>query len=138
MKALTLLLLRLSTGIYLILWGLIKLQAKDMAVGVSDKYYGGVLSSDLLNYGVGVVEVVVGLLVVLGLMRSIAYAGQVVFYFIGAAAIIANLIDPFGLFLAAGPKLTFFPSWTLLFASLIIIAFKEYDTYSIDAKRQAQ
>jgi len=137
MKAITLLLLRLSTGVYLILWGLMKLRAKDMAVGVSEKYYNGLLSADIVNYAVGGLEVLVGVLVVLGLMRSIAYAGQVVFYLIGAAAIIKNLIDPFGLYLAESAKLTFFPSWTLLFASLIIIAFKEYDEYSLDAKRGA-
>lgn len=137
MKAVTLLLLRLSTGIYLILWGLVKLQSKDMAVGVSDKYYGGLLSADIVNYGVGAIEVIIGVLVVLGLMRSIAYAGQIVFYLIGALAIIVNLVDPFGMYLAEGAKLTFFPSWTLLFASLVIVAFKEYDSYSLDTKRGA-
>lgn len=137
MKALSLLLLRLSTGIYLILWGLVKLQSKDMAVGVSEKYYNGLLSADIVNYGVGAIEVLIGVLVALGLLRSIAYFGQLVFYVVGAAAIIINLVDPFGLYLTETAKLTFFPSWTLLFASLVIIAFKEHDTISLDAKRGA-
>jgi hypothetical protein len=45
------------------------------------------------------------------------------------------IIDPFGLYIAESAKLTFFPSTTLLFASLIMIAFKEYDTLSLDSKR---
>lgn len=137
MKAVSLLLLRLSTGIYLMLWGFMKLGAKDQAVGVSEKYYDGLLSGDLVNYAVGGVEMVIGLLVVLGLLRSVAYLGQLALYFVGAAAIIINLVDPFGLYIAASAKLTFFPSWTLLFASIVLIAFKSDDTMSLDAKREA-
>jgi uncharacterized membrane protein YphA (DoxX/SURF4 family) len=137
MKAISLLLLRLSTGIYLMLWGFMKLGAKDKAVGVSEKYYDGLLSGDLVNYSVGAVEMLIGLLVVLGLFRSVAYLGQLAFYFVGAAAIITSLVDPFGLYLADSARLTFFPSWTLLFASLVIIAFKSDDTMSLDAKRGA-
>lgn len=137
MKAISLLLLRLSTGIYLMLWGFMKLGAKDMAVGVSEKYYSGLLSGDLVNYAVGGIEMIIGLLVVLGLLRSIAYLGQLAFYLVGAAAIIVNLVDPFGLYIAASAKLTFFPSWTLLFASIVLIAFKSDDTMSLDAKRGA-
>ena len=131
MKAISLLLLRLSTGIYLMLWGFMKLGAKDKAVGVSDKYYDGLLSADLVNYSVGGVEMLIGLLVVLGLLRSIAYLGQLAFYLVGAAAIITSLINPLG----EGSVLIFFPSWTLLFASLVLIAFKSDDTMSLDSKR---
>jgi len=136
MKAISLLLLRLSTGIYLMLWGFMKLAAKDKAIGVSETYYNGLLSGDFVNYAVGAGEMVIGLLVVLGLFRSLAYVGQLAFYFVGAAAIITSLLDPFGLYLADTARLTFFPSWTLLFASMILIAFKSDDTISLDAKRK--
>jgi len=136
MKAISLLLLRLSTGIYLMLWGVMKLAAKDKAIGVSETYYNGLLSGDFVNYAVGAGEMIIGLLVVLGLFRSLAYVGQLAFYFVGAAAIITSLLDPFGLYLADTARLTFFPSWTLLFASMILIAFKSDDTISLDAKRK--
>jgi uncharacterized membrane protein YphA (DoxX/SURF4 family) len=137
MKAISLLLLRLSTGIYLMLWGFMKLGAKDKAVSLSDKYYDGLLSGDIVNYSVGAAEMLIGVLVVLGLFRGVAYLGQLAFYFVGAAAIITDLIDPFGLYLAESAHLTFFPSWTLLFASLVMVAFKSDDTMSLDAKRGA-
>jgi len=128
MKAISLLLLRLS--------GFMKLGAKERAVGLSEKYYGGLLSSDVVNYGVGALEMIIGLLVILGLFRSIAYLGQLVFYFVGAAAIVTNLLDPLALYIVETPKLTWFPSWTLLFASMVVIAFKSDDTLSLDAKRE--
>ena len=106
-----------------------------MAVNVSDKYYNGIISGDFINYTLGGVEVLLGLLVALGLFRSIAYYGQLAFYLVGALAIITSLIDPFGAYIAASAKLTFFPSWTLLFASFVLIAFKSDDTISLDNKR---
>jgi uncharacterized membrane protein YphA (DoxX/SURF4 family) len=134
MKAISLLLLRLSTGIYLILWGLVKLGSKDMAVKVSETYYNGIISGDFINYALGGAEVLIGALVAFGLFRSIAYLGQLAFYLVGALAIITSLVDPFGIYLASSAKLTFFPSWTLLFASLVLIVFKEEDSISLDKK----
>jgi putative oxidoreductase len=83
------------------------LGAKDMAIGVSDKYYHGLLSAYIVNYSVGAIEVV----------------------------IIPNLLDPLGLYLVETAKLTFFPATTLLFACLILIVFKSDDTLTLDAKR---
>jgi len=117
--------------------GFYEARCKRKAIGVSEKYYDGLLSGDIVNYAVGAGEMIIGVLVVLGLFRSIAYAGQLAFYFVGAAAIITSLLDPYGLYLADAARLTFFPSWTLLFASLVLIAFKSDDIPSLDAPRRA-
>lgn len=134
MKAITLLLLRLSTGVYLILWGLVKLISQDNAVAVSNKYYLGLLSADVINYGVGVIEIATGLLVSLGLFRNISYPAQLLFYLVGLLAITPYILDPFGMYLVESAKLTFFPSTTLLFASIVLIAFKEFDTITVGKK----
>ncbi len=136
MKALSLLLLRISTGIYLLLWGLLKLQASDTAVSISNKYYFGLISGDVVNTGLGVLQIAVGLAVMLGLFRNISYVAQLVWYVLGLLPIMAYILDPFGLYLVEAPKLTFFPSTTLLFASIVLIAFREYDTMSLDSKRR--
>ena len=44
MKAAALAFLRVSTGLLLVLWGLIKIEAPEAAIHVSDTYYSGVLS----------------------------------------------------------------------------------------------
>lgn len=135
MKSITLLLLRASTGVYLMLWGLLKVVATEKATGVSQKYYAGLLDGQLLNYALGALQTTVGLLVVLGLFRNIIYKVQAAWYLLGLLPIMLYIIDPFGLYIAESAKLTFFPSTTLLFASLIMIAFKEYDSLSLDNKR---
>ena len=134
MKAISLLLLRLSTGIYLILWGFVKVFATDTANAVSDKYYNGFLNGELLNYALGSVQILVGLLVCLGLFRKLAYPAQTAWYIAGLLPILFYILDPFGLYLVSAQKLTFFPSTTLLFACLIMHAFQEYDTLALDKK----
>ena len=134
MKSISLLLLRLSTGIYLILWGLLKIIATEKAAGVSQKYYAGILDGQLLNYGLGGLQIAVGLLVCLGLFRVFSYTAQTVWYVAGILPIMFYILDPFGLYLAESARLTFFPSTTLLFACFIMHAFKEYDTLTLDNK----
>ena len=53
MKSISLLLLRLSTGIYLVLWGIVKLAATDMANSVSDRYYSGIIITRVSPVGGG-------------------------------------------------------------------------------------
>ena len=135
MQAVVLLLLRFSIGSYLAIWGLIKLIAPENALKVSDKYYGGLLNAELINYGLGALQVALGLLVILGLFRKLVYPAQALVYFVGLVAIAPYILDPFGLYLVESAKVTFYPSTTLFFASLVMLAFQSHDTLALDVKR---
>ena len=135
MKALFLFLLRLSTGLLLVIWGAIKLAAPTTAMAVSDKYYSGALSAETLQAPLGGAQVLLGLFVILGVFRNIIYPIQAVVLGLGLAAIWKYILDPLGLYLLTEEtrQVLFFPSSTVFFASLILIAFKEYDQLSIGA-----
>ncbi|HAH10043.1 MAG TPA: hypothetical protein DCL54_18140 [Alphaproteobacteria bacterium] len=134
MKALTLLLLRVTTGALLCIWGFIKIGAPDAAIGVSNKYYNGLLSAKELQMGLGIAEIVLGVLVVAGLFRRVVYPLQAVVLGLGLAAIWKYIADPFGMYLLTREtsQVLFFPSTTVFAATLIILAFREYDTLSAD------
>ncbi len=134
MKAISLLLLRVSTGLYLLFWGIIKLTASSMASSLSDKYYGGIISGDMINLGLGSLQVLIGALVVLGLFRTYSYAIQLLWYLAGLLPIGLYILDPFGKYLLEKSNLLFFPSTTLLAAALVIIVFREDDTLCLDSK----
>lgn len=134
MKSITLLLLRFSTGIYLAIWGVVKLNAPQATIGLSEKYYHGLLSSSIVNTSLGIAEIAIGLLVVVGLFRKVTYLIQAVFYGVGLLAISVYIIDPFAWYIADTSKVTWFPSTTLFFASLVMLVFKEFDTKAIDVK----
>lgn len=134
MQALTLLALRATTGIYLVIWGIVKLTAPQAAIGLSDSYYHGLLSSNIINTSLGLAEIVIGLLVVLGLFRKYIYIIQGVIYGAGLLAISPYIVDPFAWYLVDVSKVTWFPSTTLFAACLVILVFKEFDTKALDLK----
>ena len=134
MKSISLLLLRLSTGLYIIFWGIFKLTSTGSAVSVSKTYYFGLLNSEYVNYVLGSLEIMVGVMVILGLKRQFSYLAQSIIYFAGLATILPYILDPFGLYFVENAKLTFFPSTTLFFASLVLLSFKSDDLISIDHK----
>lgn len=138
MRAISLLLLRVTTGALLVIWGLIKLAAPDAAIGVSDKYYQGYLSAKEIQMALGGAEVALGAVVILGLFRAIAYPLQTLVLGLGLAAIWKYIADPFGMYFLTQDtaQVLFFPSTTVFAATLVLLAFKEYDTLSADEMRR--
>lgn len=138
MKALTLLLLRLTTGILLIIWGLVKINAPEVSASISDKYYFGLISTADLQMPLGVAQALLGAAVVLGIFRNIVYPLQAIVLGIGAAAIWQYILDPLGLYLLTEEtrQLLFFPSSTVFAASLVLLAFKDEDRLSLGGMRE--
>ncbi len=138
MKAITLLLLRISTGVVLMLWGIFRIQSPESGAGLGERFgYPGVLSAENMQMGIGVAETALGVAVILGLLRKISYPLQMIVLLAGALLIWKHIADPFGLFLFAedeAPRRTFFPSLCLFVATLVMMAFKEDDTLSVDHK----
>ena len=134
MKAVLLLALRATTGALLIIWGVLRVMTPQTAVGLSEKYYGGMISADALIMPLAYGQIALGALVILGFLRNIIYPLQAIVLVGGAAAIWKYLADPLGLYLLTPEtnKLLFFPSTTVAVASLIIIFFKEYDRIALD------
>ena len=134
MKAISLLLARIGTGLLLIMWGFIKTMAPTAAIHVSDTYYHSLLSLHTLQLPLGIAEIILGLAVVLGVGRMIVFPLQAVVLGIGLAAIWKYIADPFGIYLvpAAAREPLFFPSLTVFAASLVQIAFREQDRFSVD------
>lgn len=134
MKALLLLALRVTTGGLLVIWGLIKAQAPETAISVSDKYYEGFLSMEALQFPLGAGQIIIGILVIFGLARVIFYPLHALILVVGAAAIWQYIADPLGLYLLTEEtrNVLFFPSSTVAIASVILLAFKEYDLLALD------
>lgn len=136
LKPFSLLLLRLGTGLLLSIWAVVKIMAPDKAVGLSEKYYGGMLSLDALQMPLGVLQFALGLLVVVGLFRKIVYPVQAVVLGVGLLAVGKYILDPLGLYLLTPDtaQLLFFPSLALFAAALVLMAFRDEDTWSLDRK----
>ena len=136
MKAWTILFLRISTGLLLVIWGVIKIASPESAISVSDRYYFGAISAEGIQMVLGIAEVLLGLLVCLGLFRKISYPLQAIVLFLGVALIWNHILDPLGLWLveAENRRTLFFPSLCVFFATLVPLVFKTDDTISLDRK----
>ena len=136
MKSISLLLMRAGTGLLLVIWGLIKIMSPAAAVGVSDKYYGGTVSMDWLQLPWGILQVVIGLAVVAGLFRKYVYPAQALILGFGVLVIWKYILDPLGLYILdeSSRQVLFFPSLAVFAGTLILMAFREDDTLSLDRK----
>ena len=138
-KAASLLLLRIGTGMLLILWGALRVISPAAGPGLATKYYGGFLDLQSLQIGFGAAEVIIGLLVVVGLFRRISYALQALILIPGALILWRYLLDPLGLYLLdkESSQILFFPSITIAAATLVLLAFRDEDRWSLDHEIKA-
>ncbi len=135
-RALSLLFLRLSTGMLCVIWGFIRIGEPKAGMGVNSKYYGGILVSETVQYVWGAFLLIVGALTILGLFRKYAYPLQAAILCVGALAIWKYLLDPLGLYLLdrESSQVLFFPSLGMAAATLVLIAFRSDDAYALDVK----
>ncbi|MGQ7263171.1 DoxX family protein [Vreelandella sp. V005] len=132
MKALTLLFLRISLSGLMLFWGANKLLNTEGSAAISEKYYLSFMSAEVLLYLFGVLQIVIGLLVLVGLMRRWVLPVQVAINGASLVAVFPSIIDPLGWYLE-GTNVLFYPSLIIFAGSLLLIAFQREDSFSIDA-----
>ncbi len=136
LKPWLLLLLRIGTGLLLVVWGTLRVTSPAAGPGLAGKYYSGMLDQQALQLGYGAAEILIGAFVVLGLFRRIVYPLQALILIPGAILLWRYLLDPLGWYLldAESSQILFFPSITLAAASLVLIAFRDDDRLALDRK----
>lgn len=126
MKTKSLLLLRISLGFFLVVWGLDKLVDVKHGIGVSDWLYFGLFSNQLLMQAFGVAEIAVGLLIMLGVARRLTYPILLAITGVTLLGVWKSIIDPWGWWLE-GAEALFYPSIIIFAASLVLWAFQDED-----------
>lgn len=134
MKAKSLLFLRVSIGMLLVIWGIDKFANVEHALRVSETYYWNLFGAPALATGFGVVEILLGLLVVAGLARRICYPAILVILGFGALALWQSIIDPWG-WVLEGSNVLFYPSIIILAGAFVLWAFQDEDVLALDRMR---
>lgn len=135
MKRRTLALLRASLGVLLVIWGIDKLRNVRHGLAVSEGFYGGLFSSPTLLVAFGAIELVLGVLIVLGAARRVAYPALLLVTGATLLAVWRSVIDPLG-FVFAKTQLLFYPSLIIFAGALVVWAFRDEDTLAVDARRR--
>lgn len=126
---LSLWLLRVGLGLFLLLFGLDKLVATDAASSIFAQYYGLHLSGAAM-YAAGVLEIALALAILAGVWRTWSYGLGFALHLVSTLATFRELLMPFGdnhMYLAALPVLAGF-------ACLFLLR-KRDNLWSLDARR---
>lgn len=134
MKPRSLLLLRISLGLLMVIWGVDKLVNVQHGLKVSERFYFAAFGSAALLRAFGVIQIALGALVIVGLWRRFAYP---LLLLITAATLLGvwkSVVDPWGWYLK-GANVLFYPSLIIFAASLVLWAFKDDDRFAVDADK---
>ncbi len=137
MKATSILALRVSIALLVILWGIDKVVDPDHAVGVSDTFYLGLLSFPGLMPLIGLVQVAVAGLALVGLFRKVVDPLILLINLGSLLGVWRSILDPWG-WVMEGTNVLFFPSLIVAAGCLVLIAFQDQETYVLDRKREGK
>ncbi|MDP2245697.1 DoxX family membrane protein [Pseudomonas sp.] len=127
MKIWTLMLLRVSLGWLLVIWGADKVFNVEHGMAVANKFYFGFLAIESALQVAGVLQILIGLAVVVGFARRWVYPAQVLLNAASLLAVLQSVIDPWS-WVLAGSNALFYPSLIIFAASLLLIAYRDEDT----------
>ncbi|MCY3599169.1 MAG: DoxX family membrane protein [Gemmatimonadetes bacterium] len=133
MKRWGLLLLRVSTGWLLVMWGLDKFVNVEHGQRVAESFYLGIGSQAVVQNVFGGLEIALGLLVVAGLLRKWAYPAAFVVLLITALAVWRSILDPWG-WVLEGSQVLFYPSIIVLAGSMVLWGTMDQDELTLDAR----
>ena len=126
MRAYSLLLLRVSLGLLLVIWGIDKIVNVDHAIAVSERFYLGLISAPLLWKIFGTVQTALGVAVVLGLWRKFTYPLQTLINGATLLGVWQSIVDPWG-WVLEGSNVLFYPSLIVFASCLVLWAFRSED-----------
>jgi uncharacterized membrane protein YphA (DoxX/SURF4 family) len=136
-KTKSLLLLRISLGLLMLIWGVDKLVNVEHGLEVSQYFYFGAFDSAVLLQTFGVVQVALGVLIVFGVARRYAYPPLLAVSGVTLVGVWRSVIDPWGWYLE-GANVLFYPSFIIFAASLVLWSFQDDDRLAVDALRAAR
>ncbi|SNS14391.1 DoxX family protein [Pseudomonas segetis] len=135
MKQWSLLLLRISLGWLLVIWGVNKVVNVEHGLAVANKFYFGLFASDNLLHAAGILQMLIGLLIVAGFMRRLVYPIQLLFSAATLLAVWQSVIDPWG-WVFTGSKALFYPSLIIFAGCLVVMAWRDEDLLALDTLRK--
>jgi len=121
-------LLRASIGYLMIIWGADKLVNPAHGIRVSDGFYFGWFSDRWMMNAFGVVEILLGLLVMTGIGKRVSYPALTVITGATLAGVWRSIVDPWGWYLK-GTSALFYPS-LIIFAAVLLLLAEEWPLWA--------
>lgn len=130
--ALALAILRISLGLFLLIWAVEKFVMPEVTVRIWDAFYFGIDIGPTIPYVIGALETALAVAILIGFQRKWAYGLGTVFHGISTLSTWKQLLSPFG-----GPNHLFVAGVPVLAAFVVLYLLREWDLWTVDGRRQA-
>lgn len=137
MKPRALVLLRVSLGLLMLIWGVDKLVNVKHGLEVSKYFYLGAFDSAPLLQAFGVAQMALGALIVLGIGRRLVYPALLAITAVTLLGVWRSVVDPWGWWLE-GANVLFYPSLVIFAGSLVLWAFADEDRLVVGGRRRGR
>lgn len=124
---------RVSLGVFLLLWGIEKFVIPDVTVRIWSGFYGVGLATGLVPL-VGALESALALAITLGLWRRATYGLGLLLHAVSVLASWRQLIDPWGLRSGGSPNHLFLAGVPVLAAFVALYLLRDRDTWTLDER----
>jgi putative oxidoreductase len=123
--------LRVSLGVFLLVWGLEKFAIPTATVGIWAKFYGVGLAASLVPF-VGALESALALAIAIGLGRRVTYGLGVVVHAVSVLSGWRQLMDPWGLRSGGPPNHLFLAGVPVLAGFVALYLLRARDAWTLD------
>ncbi len=124
-------------GWLMVIWGVDKLVNVAHSVAVAEGFYFGIGGQELFLKAFGVLQILLGVLVVVGLWRRLAYPALLVISVGTAIGVRESILDPWG-WVFEGTSALFYPSLIIAAAALALWGLIDEDSMTLDAKKTSK
>jgi uncharacterized membrane protein YphA (DoxX/SURF4 family) len=118
--ALSLLLLRLSLGLVMMVWGCDKMFNPDHGGAVLQSFYGISGAGEQVVRGLGVIQAVIVVAFLLGLARTYSYGAVLLMHAVTTVVSWSAYLDPL-------KNILFFSAWPMLAGLIALFLLRDYD-----------
>ena len=121
--AFTMLFLRASVFLVILMWTIDKFVNPGHAAKVYEKFYFIPGLESLIMNAVGIVEIIILILFLIGFKKKYTYGAILAFHTVSTLSAFGQYLSPF-----EGPNLLFFAAWPMLAACVMLFLFRSEDT----------
>ena len=123
--------LRVSLGVFLLLWGVEKFVIPEVTVQIWGGFYGVGLAAALVPL-VGALESALALAITVGLWRRATYGLGLLLHAVSVVSTWRQLLDPWGLRSGGAPNHLFLAGVPVLAAFLALYLLRDRDAWTLD------
>ncbi len=123
--------LRVSLGVFLLVWGLEKFAIPTATVGIWTKFYGVGLAASLVPV-VGALESALALAITVGLWRRASYGLGLLVHAVSVLSSWRQLLDPWGLRSGGPPNHLFLAGVPVLAGFVVLYLLRGRDAWTLD------